>query len=104
MKLKITFENSENNLEFLEKDSTIICEVNAYVETSGQQTWDLKPPLIPEVFLKKVQKIESLALYKSKTTDHIGVSADLDLLDEGMCGCEFTVSEVEKVDNFPRFK
>ena len=100
MNLKIAFENSENNIEFLEKDSMIICEVNAYVETSGQKTWDLKPPLTT-VFLKDVETIKNLTLYKNKRTNHIGISAELDLLDEGMCGCEFTVTEIEKVDDFP---
>lgn len=101
MYLKITFENSENNLNYLEKDSIIICEVNAYVKTDGEEIWDLRPPLSPDVFLIDVTKIESLAVCKNKTTDRIGVSADLDLLDEGMCSCVFTVSEIKEVNNFP---
>lgn len=101
MHLRITFENSDSNLKFIERDLIIICEVNAYVETNDQETWDVRPPLIPYVFLNEVTGIKSLALYKNKGTDHVGVSADLNLLDEGMCSCEFTVSEVKEVNNFP---
>lgn len=100
MKLKITFENSDENLECLEKDSTIICEVNAYIETDGQKTWDLRPPSALSLF-ENVEKIESLSLYKNKQNGYVGVCADLDLVDEGMCGCEFTVSKVEEVNDFP---
>lgn len=102
MKLKITFENSESNLEFLEKDLTIICEVNAYIETGGQQTWDLKPPSATDTFLKDANSITSLELYKNKRTNHVGVSAELDLIGEGICGCEFTIAEVEEVSSFPK--
>jgi hypothetical protein len=102
MHLKITFENSDNNLKFLEEDSIIICEVNAYIEALGEETWDLKPPLSPIAFLKDVRKIESLALYKNKDSNHVGVCAELDLVDEGICGCEFTVSEVKEVNDFPK--
>lgn len=103
MHVKITFENSDANLAFIEKDSRTICEVNAYVEAEGQETWDLKPPLTLDVFLKDVTRIESLALYKNKASGHVGVSANLELLNEGMCGCEFTISKFREVNNFPRF-
>jgi hypothetical protein len=104
MYFKITFDNSNKNLQFLDEDSIIICEVNAYVETNGQETWDLKPPLSPGAFLDEVKKIESLALYKNKVSNHIGVTATLDLVDEGIIGWEFIVSEVEEVNKFPTFR
>ena len=104
MKVKITFENSENNLEVVEKNSTIVAEVNAYVETDEQQNWDLKPPFIPNAFLKGVREIKSISLYKNKQNNLLCICADFDLEDQGISGCELDVFSVEEVDDFPRFK